>query len=169
MAFRLERGSTYQEVLREAAWAAVSLGFGWRTSVSLTSRCVRSLGHFSEQTGTDLCPHGTYILLWKIILEWRLTKARWRLVHERLEYWVCSKADSGMGEEQNWLSGCTRPEPNSEQGWLVIEPWRGSLEVHFSVLRSHWPEYCAPVSAYRWARGIMEAVSKGIVTVYRKK
>lgn len=23
--------------------------------------CARSLRHFSEQTGTDLCPHGTYI------------------------------------------------------------------------------------------------------------
>lgn len=30
--------------------------------------CARSLRHFSEQTGTDLCPHGTYILVWKVVL-----------------------------------------------------------------------------------------------------
>lgn len=86
MVLRLDGGSKYQEVWREAAWLLAwdsanrspSLQKGNIFKAILCTRHrARSLGHFSEQIGTDLYPHGTYVLVRKIFHGCGLTKARW--------------------------------------------------------------------------------------------
>lgn len=86
MVLRLDGGSKYQEVWREAVWLLAwdsakrspSLQKGNIIKAILcTRRCAKSVGHFSEQIGTDLYPHGTDVLVRKIFRGWGLAKARW--------------------------------------------------------------------------------------------
>lgn len=85
MVLRLERGSKYQEVWREAVWL-----LAWYSAkrsqclqkvniikaILCTRHCARNLGHLSEQMSTNLYPHGTYVLVRKIFHGWGLAKAR---------------------------------------------------------------------------------------------